>query len=213
MGVFLIIPSLVSFGQMRVEIMPNAQFFNYAYYPLSNVGADVYVHLGKHWTVNYHASVGMPNNNALYFHVGVPQAVSGFCFHQWLDGGSAIWGGVGLLVGWLPEGLGYQWQHRKFTGHFNVSLWGWEGYSQRYPKEKWSFPSQTLQYRVVIPKQWRSIDSISPYIAVTLNDNSWEMNMPALGWRLGIGVTLKKKDKAPQHDDQRPSPPKEEEFN
>ncbi len=200
-------------SQIQLKFSPSIEYFNYHRYDLSNIGADAYLQIGKHWNLFYHIRIGMPTNQTLYYHVGVPQAISGFCFQQWWGGGSMLWGGVGLLTGWLPEGIGYRWNHKRCSSQLNLSMWGFDAYNKKVSNEKWSFPSQTIQYRITLIKAWRSIASFSPYLAVTLNDNSWEMNMPALGWRLGCGVTLKKREKRSIQSVNPPPVPAEEQFN
>lgn len=199
-------------SQVKLEVSPTLEYLNYARYPLSNVGGDFFIKLGGNWTLNYHVRVGMPNNNALYSHLGVPQALGGFFVRQALQGKSFAFAGIGIVFACLPEGIGYQWHHKKFTSHLNVSMWGYENFNQRVPKDYWGFVSQTIQYRVIIKKSWRGIETFTPYLAVSLNDDNWALQMPALAFRLGCGITLKKKEKM-KAQEKKAIPPVEDNFN
>jgi hypothetical protein len=209
---FLLLISNLGISQVKLDLSPTLEYFNYARYPLSNVGGDFFIKIGSHWTINYHIRLGMPNNNALYSHLGVSQALGGFFIRQTLQGESIAFAGIGLAIGWLPEGIGYQWHHKKFTSHLNVSMWGYENYNQRTPKDNWGFVSQTLQYRAIIPKSWGSIENFTPYISISLNDDNWAMQMPALAFRIGCGITIKKREKL-KNKEEKFNPPVEDNFN
>jgi hypothetical protein len=192
-------------AQLSLEWSPGVEYFNYARYPLSNVGLDARIRIGTHWSVYYQAKLGMASNQELYSHLGASQAFGGYCMRQWLSGQSWVWGAAGIITGWMPEGIGYRWNHKRLSSELNVSFWGYEQYAQRDPRDYWGFMSQTVQYRMFIAHPWKGIDRFVPYIAVTLNDDSWRMAMPALGWRLGLGVVLEKRKKAEKKKEQKVS--------